>query len=1098
MPKQIKIGFGSTIGPKVTTLQPLLDIGTGLPLRNETGQPLYTEEFGSLENFYFSKKSLSTHVNNEQVSPVKTVEQFPETSQVSSSLLGVPRDEKQLGLFSDVSVYGFNNNIWEFYNTGTSYQPIEWATRINKTYGRRFFINPQEIPEEQAIAIKAFPVPWTYPFDINFSKLGYYNKQLYPLYVNFFKLGRLMYDSFMNDYNNEMYEKFAEENFLPPWVATIEDVDGIDNTGPVTVPTVVYNETVRSDLVFQEIEKWTMSWIKMRDGILFLPNGVRVDFPLGENGIPLYDATNTIPGYYSNATNHYGKIESKKAFRYQPGRISGFTFGLRASSDQGSLDNIIEWGAANNTDQYMFQIRGPNFSIVRRSTVPLPDQNILDMGLDPSEQIEVPYQAVEADFDPDTGTEIPFRPLYELVIKKDFFNNDRLDGNGPSGHILDIEKVTMYKIEFSWYGAIGAKFYAYVPTGNGDARWVLMHTLIIENKIGKPCLNDPYFKFRYVMDLNDTSSLIAPQYVYKYGASYYIDGGDEGSSTSFSITSEEADISDLNTRSILGLTPKKSIKNREGDEIRNKKDAVPSSISITTDNPIRLDIIECEGCPGFAHHFAPSLHNAQTAVVDSFTFSADGKYITYTDPGKVFTQDDVNKKFIGDGIYSVYANSISVDGSQAYIKRKINNIPTPNYTFQYTKGVQLSNGTEASVKANTFNLRLTGYDSIAVSTVPLTKPNIDVNFLNPVYRDGGSYADFYIGVTSSTPGILDNELVFDNLPYNPNNTLYAEWTEQKIFINYKGLDTSEFEDRYGTTMQIDPQIAYVGSFEEDGGFCSRLSVRVTEFLLDCEHVVEPDPLNPGTDNYYLLFTDSIFSSLKGLQGGEIGIISAGNAVGSGTFFAADQANTVTINQVQKYKIEVSDGNLTGQSQVIFRVVRIYGRYVNKTKVFSFDLYPLYVVVGMRDNAKINNITIEEYDEINKFTYSPEWLVNNPLNPSIDVKPSGFASDLLAANGYYISGGNSIEGFPSTNFIEADRLSSISADKQLEQPLRPGIIKSTIFVGENETKEIDLKYLFGQDRNLITPGLYNTKATFFTAKALKDAAKTQITVNVKEQ
>ena len=52
----------------------------------------------------------------------------------------------------------------------------------------------------------------------------------------------------------------------------------------------------------------------------------------------------------------------------------------------------------------------------------------------------------------------------------------------------------MYKIEFSWYGAIGAKFYAYVPVGNGEARWVLMHTFVIENGLGKPVLNNPDFK----------------------------------------------------------------------------------------------------------------------------------------------------------------------------------------------------------------------------------------------------------------------------------------------------------------------------------------------------------------------------------------------------------------------------------------------------------------------------------------------------------------------------------------------------------------------------------------------------------------------------
>ena len=47
------------------------------------------------------------------------------------------------------------------------------------------------------------------------------------------------------------------------------------------------------------------------------------------------------------------------------------------------------------------------------------------------------------------------------------------------GHLdiqLDQRNVTMWKIEFGWYGAIGARFYAYIPTGAGEARWVVVHT----------------------------------------------------------------------------------------------------------------------------------------------------------------------------------------------------------------------------------------------------------------------------------------------------------------------------------------------------------------------------------------------------------------------------------------------------------------------------------------------------------------------------------------------------------------------------------------------------------------------------------------------
>ena len=42
---------------------------------------------------------------------------------------------------------------------------------------------------------------------------------------------------------------------------------------------------------------------------------------------------------------------------------------------------------------------------------------------------------------------------------------------------MDFSKVTMLKVEFSWYGAVGALFLAYVPVDNGEARWVRVHHL---------------------------------------------------------------------------------------------------------------------------------------------------------------------------------------------------------------------------------------------------------------------------------------------------------------------------------------------------------------------------------------------------------------------------------------------------------------------------------------------------------------------------------------------------------------------------------------------------------------------------------------------
>ena len=69
---------------------------------------------------------------------LKIQETFKESSEVSTTLLGVPRAETQLSLFSNVSSYGLDTNDFEFfeYEEGVSFD--SWDLRANKTYGYRY------------------------------------------------------------------------------------------------------------------------------------------------------------------------------------------------------------------------------------------------------------------------------------------------------------------------------------------------------------------------------------------------------------------------------------------------------------------------------------------------------------------------------------------------------------------------------------------------------------------------------------------------------------------------------------------------------------------------------------------------------------------------------------------------------------------------------------------------------------------------------------------------------------------------------------------------------------------------------------------------
>jgi hypothetical protein len=318
-------------------------------------------------------------------------------------------------------------------------------------------------------------------------------------------------------------------------------------------------------------------------------------------------------------------LTSIRAFRYQPGRISAFTYGVRISEEGAGPGATLEWGVENFTDGYFFRLQdGTDFSIVRRSTIPL--------GLTPL-FIEAGYEEREGYISQLTGV-VSYSDLitdserisleekvqageitkiYETVIQQNQMNGDGLNSQGDSGYIFNPDTVTMYKIEFGWYGAIGARFYMYIPQSSGESRWVTVHTLVIENQLGQPCLEDPFFFFKYRNYVDSPSRIRLPQFVEKYGASYYIDGGDEGTvsiSTGkatnrkiFSIDSDSITVPIRRWSTVLGLKPKQFIINNDGNVFQSKKEIFPVSASITSTQPIEIKLINQYACQENAYTF---------------------------------------------------------------------------------------------------------------------------------------------------------------------------------------------------------------------------------------------------------------------------------------------------------------------------------------------------------------------------------------------------------------------------------------------------------------------------------------------------------------
>jgi hypothetical protein len=1118
VPKQIKLGFDRGPSREVSADQILVDVRGNL-LEDEAGRPLYTETTTTPSSFFSSKNSTSIHINNEPSNTVSlgksiaVIEQFKETSEVSSSILGVPRLGKQQSLLSDVSVYGLDENMWEFYRSPNPFQPAEWSTRLNETYGNRYNAKLEEYDKEQALALELFPTPWNFPFGPKWPSR--YNNVLFKRYQNFINLGNFLYEYFAS--RNQI--KFAEKYFLIPNMANIDGAD------------VLYNNNFQ--LALQYVEQWTVTWMDIRDGNRLqnpLSPGrfintafINQSFITEALGF-IFDETQ--PGY-SSSSYRYCQLQSKESFRYQPGAISGFTFGVRLNSDPSTLVNVLEWGSANDTDQLMFQVRGSQFNIVRRSTVPLTAKNLGLMGLTPEDQVIVESpNPFERNDNPYTTTDLGLppannAPLYELVIQQDFFNGDPLNGTGPSGYNISFNEVTMYKIEYSWYGAIGAKFYVYIPVGNEEARWVLVHTLIIENTLDKPSLQNPFMHFRYSISLGSTSSLREPVYLYKYGASYYIDGTDEGTYGYNSYTLPiEKEILSSNSKPIIGFLPKNSIKNSDGIPTSNQKNFFIESISASSEKNSRIDIIECEGCPGgHGHFYATSLHNGISGKTDLFKITNQGN-LQFVDTEKEFSSDDNNKKIIGPGIYSSYVFTKTTGGNldtqELQIRRRLGegsiNSSVGLETFK-PGDESIVNGVATTILDREFLGRLTGFDDIIASTIPLTKPNIKVQFLNPIATETtGQWSEFRIGITRKIPSIeeveIDEEIVekllFDGSELNMDEEVYGEFSNHDLGRNLQGIEIGERDNRVGNIMEQDFRLRSPRGL--NSGRCSELTFEITDKNFSGVVYVTEDPTGELEGSNFLIFQEEPPS----LLGGSIGIWNGNKFVDSGFTFTSESVRFITIGG-PRYAVSIS-GNIGTISTegISLKLIRVYGRFIDISKTGSFVEDNYYLFIAMRDSAKINNIVIKEYDSDSSFSHTPNWIKDDTSNiqeiqTENDLAPDSIIdkisdTEYLGSDGLFYMGGITNTGNVPANFIEKNRLDSVTFDNQLALPLRPSSLKTSVYISANKTEKVDMTHIFGINKYKVTKGSFNNKTLYFSSIITDPEEQGTILLNVsgKEQ
>jgi len=448
-----------------------------------------------------AKDSLPVVIASDQ-EPVPVEVQNQQISEVSLSLLGIPRSEVALGIFADVTTYDINPNEWQSEGTGaTTHLPSESAAKVVLAVGntnayqilgsKRFFRYQPGRVSAATFGVRAN----TTTDRTDLKKFGAFDKRD-GYYVEVQGGGQTsIADKELNFYCVRRSSAF-ESNEIGIRTPNFGDGD-IGTAG--------------TDLVI------------VRAGLTYIHAAL---FDLSLRGVG-----NNIGG---NAASN-GTASVAAAFLTVPNDYR-YTYEYRVPRKFFSHDRL---DAETRTQYYADRTPGRNsFTVTVGGTASSPS---------------VSYGNSSFVLD-DEGNIATRRSVWDI----------------------DFSKVTMFKIEYSWYGAVGGHFLAYVPdaTTAGEARWVRMHHIRASNQLTSPSLGNPTLPISYLVQKATSGNENA---VYKYGASYYIDGGDKGTITARSVSNSTDRSVTTSGVMLLGLRTKENI-----NSIRNRMQVYPTRLGVGT------------------------------------------------------------------------------------------------------------------------------------------------------------------------------------------------------------------------------------------------------------------------------------------------------------------------------------------------------------------------------------------------------------------------------------------------------------------------------------------------------------------------------------
>jgi hypothetical protein len=386
-----------------------------------------------------------------------------------------------------------------------------------------------------------------------------------------------------------------------------------------------------------------------------------------------------------NNPRTYASLQTKINFPYQAGRNMDTSYGIQCSRGIANENVVIEFGPYDNDDGYGFRIlyedgkdkllifrrtsSGETAGLVARDSIPYLNGHSELMGANAYEQIIEVGNSTASGYTVGTNGN-----------RLDGTTNGAVDVNGnptSTGHKLSLFdssltaiNLTMFKVRYSWYGASGADFWAFVALDKiprpGVPRWVRIQSIPIGGNLQFPSLKNPDkpLTFRIYRRADKTLAENIPSanaFLSTFGTSFSIDAGDPKPMEIFSASSGLVTLTNSLSNPILGLRIKPTIKSSTNTttgisvDIPNQLRAYPLQLSISSTAPCSFTLLKNPtNTSTFPVPVAADLSAINTATslgsVTSTTGKVCGTFYTGTNDGQTIDLTEIfayNREFIG-------------------------------------------------------------------------------------------------------------------------------------------------------------------------------------------------------------------------------------------------------------------------------------------------------------------------------------------------------------------------------------------------------------------------------------------------------------------